>query len=251
MHNDSEVVQLLLRRDSFNLNRFHYIAGFSDWLRLELVYQFGGLWLDASILMNDARLITEMHDEACEKRFEISGFHHNMFQTLPQFPIVESWAFMAPPRSTFVRQWRDEHLLALRLGPYYYQRAVLEANRADPQLLYTIAGTYLTIHVCAQVVLQTLRGHQSWEDFAQFRDATTKGGPLTLQQNCGQMNFWCVGDALADKRHRRNFSLIKLTAKHRLWLEASVSLRRYLGEKPLTKIIFLSIILIVILILTY
>ena len=250
MHNESEVVQLLLRRDSFSLNRFHYIAGFSDWLRLELIYQFGGLWLDASILMNDATLITEMHAEASQKRSEITGFHHNMFQTLPQFPIVESWAFMAPPRSTFVRQWRDEHMLALRLGPYYYQRAVLEANRADPQLLYTIAGTYLTIHVCAQVVLQTIRS-SPWDEYAIFRDATKDGGPLSLQQNCGQMNFWCVGDALSDKQQRKKFSLIKLTAKHRLWLEASSSARRFLGQQPLTKIIFFSIIFLVVLVLTY
>ncbi|WP_027014499.1 glycosyltransferase family 32 protein [Comamonas composti] len=124
----------------------------SDWLRLYLVARHGGFWLDASSLLTSSMDWMQASDAATR---EFVGFYLEKFTRLPAFPVVESWAFGAPPGSRFMAAWQEEfHQALIEEGAEVYLRrlqqqpgwAALQQGIKDP--------CYLLIHIAAQRVLQ-------------------------------------------------------------------------------------------------
>ena len=79
----------------------------SDWARLALLYERGGVWMDASVLvLAGVECWVDVHGE-----YDIQGF---------QFPkssdVLETWAMAATPRNPFVLHWLEEWEEALGMG---------------------------------------------------------------------------------------------------------------------------------------
>ncbi|UXH79899.1 glycosyltransferase family 32 protein [Roseateles amylovorans] len=123
----------------------------SDWLRVALVGQHGGIWMDASILLTRPpdwlpALVDRHHGG-------FAGFH--LQRSAPRLkgglPFLENWCFAAPPGDPFVLAWKAELSHAMRLGEVVYlaglgpHQALILEHLDNP--------IYLVMHAAARVVL--------------------------------------------------------------------------------------------------
>jgi hypothetical protein len=86
-------------------------ARFSDFVRLHVLEQYGGLWLDASVICNGSLdFIFKMLDQP---GIEFVGYRADQ-HTLPKFvdkvDVVESNVFACKPGCVYLRAWRDEFM---------------------------------------------------------------------------------------------------------------------------------------------
>lgn len=131
----------------------------SDWLRLELLRRHGGVWLDASTILT--RSLDWVLDAQQAAGADLVGYYLRRYTTDPRYPVVENWCMAAPPGSRFVADLHAEfttHVLAgsnddyiarlVRLGQYEQVRQGIEIPH------------YLSMHLAAQVVMQTRGGYR-------------------------------------------------------------------------------------------
>lgn len=81
----------------------------SDLIRLKLLYEYGGIWLDASIILNDSiENILQLEKRNC---YELTCFYMetNWKNNYPnaKYPIFESWFLATPKHSAYIKKWLD------------------------------------------------------------------------------------------------------------------------------------------------
>lgn len=129
----------------------------ADWLRLHLLKKYGGLWVDASIMVSES--FAWVH--ACESGGGL-GYYIEASTTLDEFPVMENWFIAAAPDHPFIHAWCKEfdrcistyasdgnayiQDLQRRYGPEQYKK--MQQKIAPP-----LVG-YLTMHMAAQKVMQ-------------------------------------------------------------------------------------------------
>lgn len=125
----------------------------SDWLRLYLVRQHGGYWLDATTLLT--RPLDWMEELRQAQAAEFAGFFLQGYTQDARFPVVESWAFGAAAQSPFVQAWQEEfHRALIEEGADAYLQD-LQRQAGDRAALQGIPDPhYLLIHVTAQRILR-------------------------------------------------------------------------------------------------
>ena len=82
-------------------------ANYSDIIRLNLLVAFGGIWIDASIL------ITENFDwiytiQKIEK-VDLIGFFSDFFSRNINLPILETWLIATSSSNKFINDWKNEY----------------------------------------------------------------------------------------------------------------------------------------------
>jgi len=133
----------------------------ADWLRLQLLAKYGGIWIDASTLLT--RNLDWVYSLQAEKSCEYVGFYIDRFTTRTDQPIVENWFMAAIPRSAFIQNLAGEFNLALTLGEAHY----LEKLQASERYAQVVQGLgpkdqlYLIMHVAAAFILDS--GHDRYK----------------------------------------------------------------------------------------
>lgn len=121
---------------------------FSDFLRLELLYRYGGVWMDGGIVVIDPQFINGMHDECLRNRHDACLYELKARTRHPEYPFLDSWFIMAKHESPLIRAWRREFARSYRLGFLPYKRNVLIKSGMD--ITNTIGhydqDVYLMIH---------------------------------------------------------------------------------------------------------
>jgi hypothetical protein len=120
---------------------------FADLVRIWTLAEHGGIWIDASILINS------MLDDWLWPRYaEFSGFYIEGSTRDAQYPVIENWFFACNKDSQFVKKWRDEFS---NIAMYPSVEAYVHA-RKQMGVNFTGLGNpiYLAMHVSAQKILQ-------------------------------------------------------------------------------------------------
>jgi hypothetical protein len=128
---------------------------FSDWLRLHLLRDHGGCWLDASIFVDDPEALDALIDLAkYSQGVEVVGYHNRLIQTNNTYPVIESALLMAVPNSRFIGVWLEEFKKATDMGFEAYN-AELPSRGVDTQKILTHQGlgVYLTVQTTAQAAM--------------------------------------------------------------------------------------------------
>jgi len=126
-------------------------ARLSDFIRLHVIAENGGVWMDASIICYDS--LDNLFYKNCHKPVDFFGYYLPNFTTNYKYPIIESWFFAAPNNSIFLKLWRDEFM---KCNDYDHVSEYIQKVRDSGIDLQNLSSLeYLTIHVSAQVVLQT------------------------------------------------------------------------------------------------
>lgn len=127
----------------------------SDWIRLAVIEKYGGCWMDATILLNDPKAIEDLYDEATQKKAELTAFYSDRYSWGHGAEgYIENWFIMAPPHSELIKRWKREFELAISMGFPEYKEHV--SKHMDVDYIYN-GTTYLTMHVCMQVVLKSYK----------------------------------------------------------------------------------------------
>lgn len=124
----------------------------SDWLRLYFLKRYGGIWLDASIILT--RSLDWMIEIQSQSGADYVGYYLDRYTLDPERPVMDSWCMAAPAGSAMVVDWFNEmHQGAFILGDVAYLQA-LESSGHSARVLQAIANPdYMMIHVTGQNVL--------------------------------------------------------------------------------------------------
>lgn len=126
----------------------------SDWLRLELLNLYGGIWLDAGILLTQS--LDWIVDKQRETKADFVGFYLKGFTSNDKFPVVENWFMAAPAGSVFIRDVRNEFLNeVIRKDVDSYIAKLKRENIFEDVCQKIDSPDYLTMHIAVQAVMQS------------------------------------------------------------------------------------------------
>ncbi len=90
------------------------VAHRSDVIRLELLYKYGGVWMDASTILNrplDAFLAVNGGN-----RYDMVAFYRDVSTVDRRYPVIETWFMAAPKNNLFIKNWLRYFRPVLVLG---------------------------------------------------------------------------------------------------------------------------------------
>jgi hypothetical protein len=124
----------------------------ADWLRLELLLRYGGIWLDASIILTEPLdWVLRLQQKA---QSDFIGYDLALYTSDPARPVVENWFLAAPPASPFIADLQREFTTEVipRSGEDYV--ATLQSSGIYEQLRQHIdMPDYLSMHLAIQRLL--------------------------------------------------------------------------------------------------
>lgn len=135
------------------------VAKRSDWIRLELLYRYGGVWLDASTILTES--LDWILDRQIHSQSEFVGYYIDAYSTDAACPVVESWFMAAPAGSPFIRDVREEFSceVVTRTGLAYIEH-LQKAGIYNKVRQNIDMPEYLSIHLAMQVVLRKGRRYR-------------------------------------------------------------------------------------------
>ena len=167
----------------------------SDFMRLWLLQEYGGLWMDVSIVLNTS--VTPLYDKCVRERLELVAFAGAHNQRHATVPAIENYFLLAPPRSRLIALWLDEYTTAITEGfaPYI---ARLRRAGVELQGQGRVAGTYFVHFHALQNVLQTRLGARVPAGVhLELADETMDSIPLRCKWNSACMRRELSDDAIA------------------------------------------------------
>lgn len=123
----------------------------SDWIRLHLLKEYGGVWMDAGIQANAGALeaLEGLRNESMCVKSQWTGYKLNEKH--------ENWFIMAPKRSIVIAAWFDEYERAVRMGFKAYKLKVLKEGVKVNDIYGDKDDVYLTQHACLRAVLTRMQ----------------------------------------------------------------------------------------------
>lgn len=119
--------------------QFVSVQSYSDAIRLEVLERFGGVWIDASVYMNEP--LDWVHDAQKKYRATLIGFQNPI---RPHINIMENWFIACTPRHPFISAWRE-----CTLGVHDTQDFL---NGIDPLIVSSVEDPFYLLHnVCWKV----------------------------------------------------------------------------------------------------
>jgi len=192
-----------------NYDKLTSHANKTDWMRLTLLKKYGGCWMDASIIVNDAAAFDVLYEKAQQDRVELSAFYLEEFTYRKDpYTFIESWFLIAPQGSPLIIKWHKEFCYAVSIGFDQYRKQVVHRIQNSDRI-----NTYLTIHATLQIVLK-----DAWfmPNIQIYRAEDTM---YKLRDDCGWENekaVECVMNKIRDDPiYVRSIPFIKLTNAER------------------------------------
>jgi len=129
----------------------------ADWIRLSLLEKYGGVWLDAGIIINDIYEMDTIHQRMLNEMPEATLFfldHHGHTDTIPLY--IDNWFIMAPKGSPLIRNWKKEYEIAIELGLVEYKKRYL-INSPIKFVMFNehLGDVYLLCQAILQKILQS------------------------------------------------------------------------------------------------
>ncbi len=188
----------------------------ADWIRVALLRQYGGIWIDATIIINDGDAINKLVEESERMKSDFTGFIQGGTDTY-----IENWFMMAPKNSEFMDLLYKEYSHAISIGFMEYKKQLAgEDNiKINPRIYLNGDNiTYLTQHTCIQAVAQERMKRKPVLLLKPCEDSMFK-----LQLGCG-WNMNCLHSKLMNPDSKK-LPYIKLRSK-----EINFDYNKYFSE---------------------
>lgn len=166
----------------------------SDFIRLTLIYRFGGIWMDASIIC--LKPLDWIHDI---KNSEFIGF----LVADDGDPIIESWFLAAVPKSTLLYDWLEEFNQSLQYKLEMDYCNDIMSEYPVPNHLRRMLP-YLTIHLCNWLLL-----FLDPTRYKVYFMSSIENGPLFYMKTF-RYNFYKTCDDIRKKGVPRDLKLLKI-----------------------------------------
>lgn len=130
------------------------LANISDLIRLRLLNQYGGVWLDASIIMN------KPIDWFINKEgniFDLIAFYREVTTVNDTYPVLESWFLIAPKESRYIKKWLKVFEPVEVIGSSCYFQKI--KNRIDYlEIKQKISPPdYLIVYLANQITMKEIK----------------------------------------------------------------------------------------------
>lgn len=120
---------------------------FSDVLRLWILAEHGGIWMDSSILVKKS-----IEDWIFPRYAEYSGFYTDRLTRKKEFPVIENWFMACNKGSPFMKAWRDE---CSRMAHFLTVEQYIQSLRSEGVDFQGIQDPHeLAMYAACQKVLQ-------------------------------------------------------------------------------------------------
>ena len=125
----------------------------ADLLRFDLLYQHGGIWLDASIIVYDN---LDWIPELMQKnQTECFSYYRKKNTTNIDYPVLENWLLASVKNNVFFKHWYDELYLAIQQTPKSYVQNIRNTEKNSKDFFQRISNLeYLVAYVACQKVLR-------------------------------------------------------------------------------------------------
>lgn len=151
---NKNTVKNYLDLDIENLIKKMPVANLSDLIRLKLLQNYGGIWMDASIILekNIEDFFLVEHNT-----FDIIGFYNANRSTDCKLPVIESWFLAAPPNSKFINKWLSYFEPISELG----NKGLFDKFKTNPDFIELSKGLddplYLVVYMAAKLAYKDMK----------------------------------------------------------------------------------------------
>jgi hypothetical protein len=184
-----------------------------DWIRLKLLSLYGGVWLDASIIVNNLNDFTSLYDESVLKQSEYTGFYVDLGKNSKGMPAyVDNWFIMAPINSNLIKMWLLEYESAIDMGFDVYLKKIQDQKNIE----WSMSDTYFTAQLCLQVLLQ-----DKLKPFPNILIHDALHHMMKIHANCASKftetpeQEKCIGDTILSDPTVKEIPYIKLRSNDR------------------------------------
>lgn len=197
----------------------------SDLIRLKLLTENGGIWIDASTILYKS--IDWIFDLLQQDRTNSFGFYRKNNTTNIKCPIIESWLLAAEKNDPFFQSWLDELTAAFEIGPRNYILYIKNNYRNKGEDIFQKIGRleYLTIYIACQVVMEKQMPKMT------LINCDKNAFLYQVNNNWDKRKFMI--DISINKAPKLLPNLIKLTSGERKIVEKSIKNKKYLKSSLL------------------
>ncbi|MCU4413389.1 capsular polysaccharide synthesis protein [Acinetobacter ursingii] len=131
------------------------LANKADIIRLELLYKYGGIWIDTStIFYSDLSWLNNAIDRNQITGYDCIGFYRDISTIDKDNPIIESWFLCVPKSNRFIKEWLDELSPLKYLGVDEYFKVI--STRKDYEIIKQKITTpsYLLVYLAEQIAMR-------------------------------------------------------------------------------------------------
>ena len=135
-----------------NLEKFR----FSDFLRLELLKNNGGVWMDISTIITNGNFLDKYHKEMIDNNYDVCVYEFEDRTLIQSEPYLENWFIMAPKNSKYIIDLYNQFEKAREMDFLVYKKNILLPSGIN--LLKTLNyedSTYLMQHAIVHYLLKT------------------------------------------------------------------------------------------------
>ncbi|QBQ15285.1 glycosyltransferase family 32 protein [Acinetobacter haemolyticus] len=125
----------------------------ADLIRFELIYQYGGIWLDASTIVYES--LDWIQNLVSKHQTNSFAYYRADNTTHPDFPVLENWLLASTAKNIFFKKWLDEFYKAIELSPKIYIQQIRDTDVNYQDLFQEIGRLeYLVAYVACQKVMR-------------------------------------------------------------------------------------------------
>ncbi len=125
----------------------------ADLIRFDLIYQYGGIWLDSSILIYEN--FDWIQSLIIEKNTNCLAYYRAKNTTCLDYPVIESWLLASVEKNIFFKYWFDELFKAIELTPKKYIEHIRSTEKEFADFFQRIGNLeYLVAYVACQKVMR-------------------------------------------------------------------------------------------------
>ena len=126
----------------------------ADLIRFELIYQHGGIWLDASTIVYEN--LDWIESLVTQHQTNSFAYYRKKNTTCPDFPVLENWLLASSAKNMFFKSWFEELIKAIELTPKVYIQQIKENNENYQDYFQEIGRLeYLVAYVACQKIMRT------------------------------------------------------------------------------------------------
>jgi len=180
----------------------------ADYIRLKLLSKYGGIWMDASIIINSKEEIENLYKQTLNNKIELTAFTLlEKDESYTYHQNIENWFLIAPLKSNIVALWLEEFEKAINIGFDDYKKYIKDDLQVKICDNINNFGIYLTQHSALQVVLQKRIIHPNVPKILLFK---AEDSMLKLSVNCKWQKD-CIKTNFTDIEKTKEIPYIKFT----------------------------------------
>lgn len=210
--NPKNIKNFLPNFDIFSLKHIdNRPAHLSDYVRLNLLKVYGGIWMDASIICNTS--LNWLHSIQIQSKKDFIGYKLAKTEVKSiNVPTIESWFLACVPSCQFISDWCDEFMITQRYENFNdYLDDIRRQNINFQKITYL---PYLTSYMSAQKILQKNK-------YSMFLMEAEEGPLKYIFDGSTNNILWFSNKAINNlfSGKYRNYPIIKITNGERKAIE--------------------------------